>query len=142
MAQICERRKTDVRTCYPLPSWGYRTGVQKRISLPSRKSHYEPIESVHDIFEPIMVGIHGKTERPRLCIRDFKEILEIEKQLLETSLEKSSIELCSKLRSSIGLSKEFEADGNALVNLDGFLADLADEEVDSAELVRATRRRL
>jgi hypothetical protein len=70
------------------------------------------------------------------------EILELEKQLLGKSLQKSSLELCSKLRSSIGLPAEFEADAAALTKLDGFMADLADRKISSNELVRRTRRRL
>ncbi|MEM2972493.1 MAG: hypothetical protein QW270_08785 [Candidatus Bathyarchaeia archaeon] len=67
--------------------------------------------------------------------------LKIEKQLLNTPLEKSSLELCSKLRISTGLPEEYEAEENALADLDGFLADLAGEETDASEIVRATRKR-
>jgi len=80
--------------------------------------------------------------RAHVSLRDFKRIVEIEKRVFDKPLEESSLKLCSILRASVGLSEKLEADGTALANLDGFIADLASEEVDASELVRAARRRL
>ncbi len=133
MAQLCEKRKFDFRAQYPS---GYHEN-HRRISSPIGVRLYESVEECN--IEPIRTK---SCDYLRVSFKDLKEIVEIEKQLLEMSLEKSNLELCSKLRASVGLSSKFKADETALANLDGFLADLADEEVDSSELVRATRRRL
>ncbi|MHA1834981.1 MAG: hypothetical protein ACTSV7_13465 [Candidatus Baldrarchaeia archaeon] len=74
--------------------------------------------------------------------KEIRAKLKTIQEEINKSLEKSSLELCSKLRVAVGLSPEFDADETALINLDGFLADLANEKVDSSELVRAARKRL
>lgn len=143
MAQICEKRKIDRESYYHWPIRRHRREaaiIHKGISFPSKISHPKRIEVVHDIFEPIKIGF--KKDDPRVHWRNLKKILEIEKQLLDMSLEESSLELCSKLRASVGLSDEYEADETALADLDSFLADLAGEEVDASEVVRDARRRL
>ena len=137
MAQTCGEVKCGVKMHYTFPLRAYKImRAHKKIVFPS-KAFTKPIEA-YDIFEPIKGEICSK-ETP---LRDFKRILEIEKRVLDKSLKESSLKLCSKLRVAIGLTDEFEADQTALANLDGFLADLAGEEVDASELVRAARRRL
>lgn len=133
MAQLCEKRKFDFRAQYPS---GYHENHRRIGSLIGVRL-YEPVEECN--IRPIRAK---SCDYLRVSFEDLKEIVKIEKQLLEMSLEESSLELCSKLRASVGLPSKFEADETALANLDRFLADLADREIDSSELVRAARRRL
>ena len=84
-------------------------------------------------------------EMEELCKRriDFNEIMKSlyrSFETIETPLEKRSHELSSKLRTMFGLPKA-KGDPNALADLDGFLADLAEEGIDSSELVRKARSR-
>lgn len=143
MAQMCEECKLGIKMRYILPPRAYESArAHKRVAFPS-KAHAKPPKP-YDIFEPIKGEECIKEE---ICIKEgslraFKRIVEIERKVLDKSLEEASLKLCSRLRVAIGLSDEFEADETALANLDGFLADLADEEVDVSELVRAARRRL
>lgn len=137
MAQVCEKAKFDVKMPYSLHFRPYERKREFAIGFPSKALPYERIEA-YNIFEPIKGEVCSKT----VPLRDFRRIVEIEKRVLDKSLEESSLRLCSKLRVAMGLSEKFEADGTALANLDGFLADLADEEVDASELVKAARRRL
>jgi len=137
MAQICEKGKLGVKTPYTLPFGAHEIARARRETVFPSKALTKPIEA-YGIFEPIKVDVCSK----EVPLRDFRSIIEIEKQVLDKPLEESSLKLCSKLRVAMGLSKEFEADGTALANLNGFMADLAGEEVDSTELVKAARRRL
>jgi hypothetical protein len=141
MAQICEERKIDRKLGYhwPIPSHKELAITPKEISFPSI-SHDKYLERIHDIFEPIRVGVEEYDQRAHR--RNFKKIIKIEKQLWDTTLRKTSLELCLKLRVSVGLPDEYEADETALAELDSFLADLADEEVDASEIVRTARKRL
>lgn len=138
MAQVCERAKFgNIKMPYSLPFRAYERKRELVIGFPSKTLPYKRIE-IYDIFEPIRVEVCSR----EVPLRDFRRIIEIEKRVLEKSLEESSLKLCSKLRVSMGLSEKFEADGTALTNLNGFMADLAGEEVDASELVKAARRRL
>lgn len=139
MSQICEVNGFDSKMHYT------RTFLVKRAhgkrSSPLRTFAYKPIE-ISDFWEPYK-GVRARDIcGKKILFKDFEKILAIERQIIDESLEESSLKLCSKLRLAVGLSEEFEADENALANLDGFLADLAGERVDASDLVKTARRRL
>jgi len=137
MAQMCEKVKFDLQMYYTFPFRAYERKHEHIIGLPSKAFTYELIGE-QNIFEPIRGEVCTK-EAP---FRELNRIVAIERRFLDKPLEESSLKLCSKLRFSMGLSEQFEADGTALANLDGFMADLAGEGVDASELVKAARRRL
>lgn len=139
MALVCEKKKFDVKMYHTLPDRA--SEIHRGIGLPSKVPTFESTKAWHS-FDPIIVEVGVKGTCPPISLRDFKKIVKIEKQVFDKPLEKASLELCSILRASVGLSEKLEADGTALTNLDGFIADLAGEEVDASELVRAARRRL
>ena len=132
MAQVCESRRFDFEVHYPLRK--YKT--YESIILEAKQSE---LVGEYGIFKPT-----GSTscEDVQLGLSDLRKRLAIEKWLLDMSLEKANIDLCSKLRASVGLSKEYEGNETAIADLDSFLSDLAGEEVDASEIVRAARRHL
>jgi len=139
MALVCEKKKFDVKMHHTLSNRAPK--IHGGIGFPSKVPTFESTKAWHS-FEPTIVGVGVKGTCPPIPLRDFKKTVKIEKQVLDKPLEEASLKLCSILRASVGLSEKLEADGTALTNLDGFITDLAGEEVDASELVRAARRRL
>ena len=140
MAQLCGKARTHAIGYHPLPIKQHR--VHRRINYLARAGHQILTRKTFGISKPIRKVTCNQSLYGRFDMGELERTLGLQRQLFDEPLEELSLKLCSTLRTRIGLPEKFEADGNALRNLDGFLADLAGEEVDASELVRAARKRL
>lgn len=140
MSVLCERKRSKA-------SQRHRRGhpflyeISHRETEPSlEERHHEYFEVKPHQLEPLR-NVTTSVMTKRACLQKLDRIIRMERELLDSYLEESSINLSKALRASIELPEKFEADDTALANLDSFLADLADDETDASEIVKAARRR-